>query len=393
MHRTAISASAPATTEIVTSSLVNSPDLMRRPTSEIRHGDNRRLIEQLPDSSVDAIICDPPYGLGHEPDALAMLQDWLRTGHHTVTGAGFMGKQWDAFVPQPAIWSECLRVLKPGGHLLAFGGTRTYDLVVLGIRIAGFEIRDQLQWLYGSGMNKVGYIKGKDGDHVVPGWGGALRPAHEPIVVARKPVVGTLFANLAEYQTGALNIDACRVGNQDGRGPSRWPTNVLHDGSPVVLAAFPDAPGQLAPTRGDHSAMNNSVYGAMRHGTTVKHPRKDAITSASRFFYCAKASRKDRDEGLDGKNTHVTVKPTALMRYLCRLVTPLGGTILDPFAGSGSTGKAAILEGFNFLGFELEFEYVQIAKARIEHATKTRANEALAKSRMSFDSVMPEVAA
>lgn len=347
------------------------------PTYNIQVGDNHDLIKALADNSIDAIVTDPPYGLANSKplDVRAMLRCWLDGEDLAVGGSGFMNRSWDAFVPQPSIWAECLRVLKPGGHLLAFGGTRTYDLVVLGLRLAGFEVRDQLQWLYGCGLNKVGYLKGEDGQPIVPGWGGALRPGHEPIVVARKPVVGTLTGTLATWGTGGFNIDGCRIEAEGGEGPSRWPNNILHDGSPEVLAAFPSARGQLAPTRGDQAPMHNAIYGAMKHGQTSKPPRQDSTTSAARFFYCPKASPRDRTEGLEGKNTHVTVKPTALMQYLCRLVTPKGGTVLDPFTGSGSTGKAAILEGFNFVGFELEPEYAAIAQARVAHAWQTRASE------------------
>lgn len=347
------------------------------PACLLHVGDNRKLIKALADNSIDSIVTDPPYGLADAKnlDVRAMLSCWLNREELDVKGGGFMNKRWDASVPQPPIWEECLRVLKPGGHLLAFGGTRTYDLVVMGLRLAGFEIRDQLQWVYGCGLNKVGYIKTKDGQQVVQGWGGALRPGHEPIVVARKPLDGTLTTNLAEWGVGALNIDACRIEAEGSVGPSRWPTNFLHDGSTEVLASFPDAPGQLAATRGDQAPMNNKIYGAMRHGGTSKAPRRDGSTSAARFFYCPKASRRDRDEGLTGRNTHVTVKPTALMRYLCRLVTPEGGTVLDPFAGSGSTGKAAALEGFGFIGFELDPEYAALAKARIEQVASDRGSE------------------
>lgn len=347
----------------------------------------------LGENSIDSVVTDPPYELG------------------------FMGKKWDnsgvAF--RVETWAAALRVLKPGGYLLAFSGSRTYHRMVCAIEDAGFEIRDQIMWIYGSG-----FPKSHNGE-----WGGtALKPAHEPIVVARKPLIGTVEANWLTYGTGALSIDGCRVGWPDGAAPEvgtsawggpakkltavpgqrgatvdrsppsqlgRWPANVIHDGSDEALAAFPQAPGQLADARNDGEAQGNAVYGPMRYERAAA-ARVESDKSAARFFYCAKASKKDRNEGLEGfatgsnmrvnapraneaakyatqvANTHPTVKPTDLMRYLCRLVTPPGGTVLDPFAGSGSTGKAAKLEGFQFLGFELSAEYVAIATARMEAA-------------------------
>lgn len=316
------------------------------------------------------------------------------------------------------IGRELLRVLKPGGHLLMFNGTRTYHHMVCGLEDAGFEIRDQLGWLYGSGFPKSHNQKGD-----WQGWGTALKPAWEPICLARKPLDGTVAENVLEHGTGALNIDGCRVGwpggvapqigtpgwgwpnkkstavpGQDGDtvervGPSdlgRWPANIVHDGSDEVLAAFPDAPGQQRHVGPEHGERpSRGIYGDFGARPDCV-PRIDASKSAARFFYCAKASRKDRDEGLEGApksttsdgpavaadnayqrgktlraNTHPTVKPTDLMRWLCRLVTPPGGLILDPFMGSGSTGKAALLEGFRFIGCEREDEYMPIALARI----------------------------
>ena len=312
---------------------------------------------------------------------------------------GFMGKEWDYDVPTVAIWSECLRALKPGGHLLSFGGSRTYHRMAVNVEDAGFEIRDQVMWVYGSGFPKshniskaidkaagaerevvgfdaqkaaqqtpnaglVGFsgAQGSNGDITAPatpaaqqwdGWGSALKPAHEPVVLARKPLgEKTLAANVLKHGTGAINVDGCRVEGRDrteyglanstrGRGstyghPSpnadfdatqgRFPANLIHDGSDEVLAGFPN--------------------------------------ENARFFYCAKASKSDRGE----RNIHPTVKPTDLMAYLCRLVTPPGGVVLDPFMGSGSTGKAAIREGFQFIGIEREAEYLAIARARIEAA-------------------------
>jgi site-specific DNA-methyltransferase (adenine-specific) len=320
----------------------------------------------IPDNSIDSIVTDPPYGLS------------------------FMGKKWDYDVPSEAIWRECLRVLKPGGHLLAFAGTRTQHRMAVRIEDAGFEIRDMIAWVYGSGFPKsldvskaidkaagaereVIGVAGKSGSarnsmagdfaggeymSTAPAtdaarqwarWGTALKPALEPITVARKPLIGTVAENVLAHGTGALNVDGCRVGDNagwsypSGRGGSgwhgreslsanlsepmaatqgRWPANLIHDGSEEVVGLLNDA---------------------------------------ARFFYCAKASKRDRNEG----NNHPTVKPTDLMRYLCRLVTPPGGTVFDPFMGSGSTGKAAAIEGFSFIGAEMQREYFDIAASRI----------------------------
>lgn len=261
-------------------------------------GNNLEVLPALPDASIDSVVTDPPYGLS------------------------FMGKSWDYDVPGVELWRQVIRVLKPGGHLLSFFGTRTYHRGVIQIEDAGFEIRDQIGWAYGSGFPKSHNL---DGAH--KGWGTALKPAWEPICVARKPLAGTVAENVMEHGTGALNIDGCRVGSIDGTGTARkpalvkdtaagfgkgeymggkgsslgrWPANVLHDGSPEVLAAFPDAPGQMASSRADGSAMGNKIYGAMNHGIVPMEPRKDLTSSAARFFYCAKTSRADREEGLDG---------------------------------------------------------------------------------------------
>ena len=369
----------------------------------------------MADNSVDAIVTDPPYGLS------------------------FMGKKWDYDVPEQAIWEECLRVLKPGGHLLAFAGTRTQHRMAVRIEDAGFEIRDMIAWVYGSGFPKSHSIgkaidreageRGAVGKRFVAaggdlpspernyddpplvleaakqwqGWGTALKPALEPITMARKPLIGTVAENVLAHGTGALNIDGCRVACDDvltapksdpanRRGVvgtamqaaggaernnaaqaasiaktmemGRWPANLIHDGSDEVLAAFPDAPGQQRST-GPEFERNAQVYGKFA-GVSEHHPRNDS-GSAARFFYCAKASKSDRGES----NGHPTVKPTELMRYLVRLVTQPGGTVLDPFCGSGSTGKAAVLEGFGFIGIEREAEYVAIAEARIVEARRS----------------------
>lgn len=350
-------------------------------------GDNLRLLRTMPDNSVDAIVTDPPYGLGKEPDALAMLRDWMDHGHHDVKSKkGFMGKTWDNFVPQPAQWKECFRVLKPGGQVLAFAGTRTQDLMALGLRIAGFEIRDLVAWIYGSGFPKVKTC---------------LKPALEPITLARKPGKSELQIDLCRVPSNeatgwggaaaggdtwnAENSGLCK-GGEARPVMGRWPANVIHDGSDEVLALFPHTKSPTSnggATVGE--APSTSSITPMRRG--VFNPIGDS-GSAARFFYCAKTNSTDRNEGCENlpdkdwsgdgaavperdnrpfnppKNNHPTVKPTALMRYLCRLVTPPGGTVLDPWMGSGSTGKAAKLEGFEFIGMEQDAGYFQIAQAR-----------------------------
>jgi len=340
-------------------------------TIRILTGDCREVLKTLPEASVDSIVTDPPYELG------------------------FMGNGWDrtGIANDPAMWAECLRVLKPGGHLLAFGGTRTYHRMACAIEDAGFEIRDQIGWAYGSGFPKS--LNGP--------WGGtALKPAWEPICMARKPLIGTVEANWREHGTGALNIDGCRVagakpettrgaGGQNGRygplgaqgrieddGRGRWPANLIHDGSEEVLQAFPDAPGQQADeSRTAPSSKTSNTYGRMNRagepsadsdnegavGFKMKPGARRLDTgSAARFFYCAKASKRDRG----GSNKHPTVKPTDLMRYLCRLITPPGGIVLDPFAGSGSTLLAADREGFDAIGIEMNPQYAEMARKRID---------------------------
>ena len=374
----------------------------------LHQGDCIEVMHGMADNSIDSIVTDPPYELG------------------------FMGKSWDntGIANSVTMWVEALRVLKPGGHLLAFSGSRTYHRMVCAIEDAGFEVRDQIMWIYGSGFPKSHNLDGE-----FDGWGTALKPAHEPICVARKPLIGTVAVNVLAHCTGALNIDACRVagdmptpyGNPtqaDGwrlnqretdwqpSAIGRWPANIIHDGSAEVLAAFPTAPGQQAPksftapsskTRNTFGARGRRPGGfgnvGAESGDSIPNgPMYTDSGSAARFFYCAKASKEDRNEGCgalplkasgmvsntsgqhitrrDGgapgptTNHHPTVKPTDLMAYLCRLVTPPGGTVLDPFMGSGSTGKAAMLEGFNFIGIDLSPEYVEIARARIEHAQR-----------------------
>jgi len=385
-------------------------------------GDCLEVLSTIPDNSIDSVVTDPPYGLA------------------------FMGKRWDYDVPSVEVWAECLRVLKPGGHLLAFAGTRTQHRMACRIEDAGFELRDMIAWVYGSGFPKS---KNLDGDW--QGWGTALKPALEPITVARKPLAGTVAANALAHGTGALHIDACRIPaesmpantgsgglprrrEQEQRGPGlvaqphaegRWPANLIHDGSDEVLAAFPDAPGQLADASlNSEQRKTQNVYGAMRRGREGEASANSANSgvvgfsmrpgarrldagSAARFFYCAKTNRRDRNEGCEemerrplhwssgdqnpgsfqsegtdktSQNHHSTVKPTDLMAYLCRLVTRPGGLVLDPFMGSGSTGKACMREGFQFIGIEREPPYMAIAEARIAHALECTESAAEAAS-------------
>lgn len=358
--------------------------------------DCRDVLRTLADNSIDSIVTDPPYALVSIVKRFGKPSSAPAKGNEAYqrASAGFMGKSWDtgevAFSEE--FWRECLRVLKPGGHVVAFSGTRTYHRMAVAIEDAGFEIRDQLGWLYGSGFPKSHNQKSE-----WEGWGTALKPAWEPIALARKPLDGTVAANLEKWGVGALNIDGCRVGDEvlpahsSGKNAlmgglqgtsitggavtpervGRWPANVAHDGSDEVIAAFPQT------TSGTFSGKRNqpktkNTFGAFEIRDEKGHVGDSG--SAARFFYCAKASRKDRDEGMPSKNTHPTVKPTDLMRWLCRLVTPKGGVILDPFMGSGSTGKAALLEGFKFIGCEREDEYMPIAEARIVAALPVNDN-------------------
>lgn len=414
-------------------------------------GDCLERLADLPDESIDACVTDPPYGIG------------------------FMGRAWDHAVPSVEVWREVFRVLKPGAHLLAFFGTRTYHRGAVAIEDAGFEIRDQIGWAFGVGFPKSHDVskaidreagaqretvtveaqnpkaagRGKDGTagatrpyieralaaggaHVTAGpkpvtdaarewsgWGSGLKPAWEPIVLARKPLTGTIAANVLAHGTGALNVDGCRIATDEltprdnkqsatwrtyGSGyaePSplgRWPANLIHDGSPDVLRLFPvTGPARVADVSDERRAeffrAGALALGGVSGRRDPANSHSDPGGSAARFFYCAKADASDREAGLrhmaertlhrvnpggmanDPKwapiarrNIHPTVKPTALMRYLCRLITPPGGTVLDPFMGSGSTGRGAMLEGFGFVGIDIDPEYLEIARARIAEA-------------------------
>ena len=419
---------------------------------ELLLGKMEEQLKNLEDNSVDSIVTDPPYGID------------------------FMGKKWDYKVPTKDMWSECWRVLKPGGHLISFSSARTYHRMAVEVEDAGFDIRDQIMWVYGSGFPKsynigLNYDKKHGIEREVlgdnpnsrpnvdvdnqthdygmtgkvnkltrgtgpwEGWGTGLKPAHEPMVLARKPFSEkTIIANVDKWGVGGINIDASRVDSDDNfdnvainKNPSqygfvklsnaapggnaeaidklkemgRFPANFIHDGSQDVLDLFPDSKGghwhDQKTTGGGKSWGGKSEY----KGTG---PKDKGDGSAARFFYVPKVSKKDRNEGLDGVveetrkpagdfrpsydqdgttgtaygrwgtglNTHPTVKPTDLMHYLIRMVTPAGGTVLDPFMGSGSTGKAAIRNGYNFIGIEMEEDSFEVAKARIEYESTTR---------------------
>lgn len=416
-------------------------------------GDCLAVMKTLPDNSVDSIVTDPPYGIGfmgkawdgadikarverrrsftsHDPNA------GPNGGHKSL--AAEAGKYeltpsaMRSFQQFSEEWArEAFRVLKPGGFVLSFASARTYHRMASGIEDAGFEVRDQIMWLFGSGFPKSRNLAkmdfaGTEAAAEWDGWGTALKPAHEPICMARKPLAEkTVGENVISHGTGAINIDACRVHSHDSEGyaytvqrmapgadqnktgkthqdgvafeghtkDGRWPANVIHDGSDEVLAAFPDAPGQAARVTGDEPTSNGFSgpvkFGGMLGRIQSSDPRLDS-GSAARFFYCAKASRADRNSGLGGSpaaavatnatmrecedadwsarngNHHPTVKPTDLMAYLVRLVTPPGGIVLDPFMGSGSTGKACMREGFKFIGIDKDAGYFQIAQARIK---------------------------
>lgn len=329
-------------------------------------GDCREVLAGLDSDSVDSIVTDPPYELG------------------------FMGRKWDAsgIAYNTEVWAQCLRVLKPGGHMIAFGGTRTWHRMAVAIEDSGFEIRDNIAWIYGSGfpksVNLGDKLEGWDG------WGTALKPAIEPIVLARKPIDETLTKNLSEWRVGGLNIDASRIEAASGDvkpvlGTKRT-NGIMGESSPRDEPSQPH-PGGRWPANVILDSDQAQILDADFDGV-------------ARYFYCPKASTADRNEGLDHlearrhsdrnvddgvggnnprnrtnkakKNFHPTVKPTALMRYLVKLVTPPNGLVLDPFCGSGSTGKAALTDGFRFLGVELTEEYLPIIEGRLRFVLEKR---------------------
>lgn len=429
---------------------------------ELHIGDCIEVMRSLPANSVDSVVTDPPYGIGfmgkawdgkdiearHAARSAAISHDPIAgpNGAHKSIAAeagryDLTPKAMRAFQEFSRAWAaEAFRVLKPGGHLLSFASSRTYHRMASGVEDAGFEIRDQCIWLYGEGFPKsLNVAKANEEAADWEGWGTALKPAHEPLVLARKPLAGTVVQNILAHSTGALNIDACRVASgerapftgagglprrsvEEQRGPGvvsepsplgRWPANVQHDGSVSVVALFPEDAGAQSPVKGtEPSPKTSGIYGAMKRvaepsqndandgavGFKMKPgARRIDEGSAARFFYCSKASATDRDEGLQAfalaqagiknvsgrgfaqgdpyaevlrRNTHPTVKPTDLMRYYVRLVTRRGGVVLDPFMGSGSTGKACMLENMEFIGIELDPAHERLARARIEFAQR-----------------------
>ena len=393
---------------------------------KLYNGNMLDMMEVIEPNSIDAIITDPPYELN------------------------FMNRKWDntGIAFQKETWKKCYDALKPGGHLLAFGGSRTFHRIACAIEDAGFEIRDTIMWLYGSGFPKsmniglaidkrngveskvIGIGKlGKEETHtsslnLVKGgfggefeikkaqnewgeWGTQLKPSYEPIIVCRKPCEGSIVDNVMKYGVGGINIDECRVPLENGEDNScgRFPANTIltYDETDFdeVCGGFPNTKSNASDSNYDKSTSN--IYGFAKSGTIKSGVHFDDEGSASRYFYCAKASKRDRDEGLNEfedyvlpkngsekrftvggskevslprKNIHPTVKPTSLIQYLVRLITPKGGTVLDPFNGSGSTGKACMYENadrnanYKYIGIELTEDYLPISKARIEFAEK-----------------------
>jgi len=404
------------------------------------------MLSHIEENSIDCVITDPPYHLtsitkrfGKEDSKEAQFG---KDGSFKRLSKGFMGKEWDGgdISFNPETWGKCFKALKPGGYLLAFGGSRTFHRIACAIEDAGFELRDTIMYLYGSGfpksLNIANAIAKREGakregagtkgstfpidnkyqEYILTknakqwqGWGSQLKPAYEPIIVARKPFKTSLVENVMKYGVGGINIDECRVETEDVMKPrnnkvgqngifnasggyvepnelGRFPANVIHDGSEEVISGFPSSNKQNGSITKPYK-INNQVYGDYGNCKTFEAYQDSG--SASRYFYTAKASKKDRDEGLgtleaveirggavktSRKNTHPTVKPCELMQYLIRLVAPKGATILDPFMGSGSTGKAVMFENrernadYKFIGIDLEKEYCEIAEMRINYA-------------------------
>jgi len=387
-------------------------------------GDCLDVLATLPENSVDSVVCDPPYHLtsivkrfGADGSPLPVTASQKRYGDKSFSDVpqgknpevqqfnrlsrGFMGKQWDGgdIAFQPSTWAAVLRVLKPGGYIVAFASSRGFGRMSVAIEDAGFINHPMFGWIFGSGFPKATRIKAEGYDGFRYG-GQATKPALEPVYMGQKPFSeATGTANILRWGTGALNIDGCRVegakpdttrgaGGNNGRyapiaaqgrilddGKGRWPANVIHDGSAEVLAAFPEAPGQQFTVKPDHAPkVGTDVYGDYG-ARPLTEPRGDE-GSAARFFYTAKA---DADDRLGSK--HPTVKPLDLMQYLVRLVTPPGGLVLDPFAGTGTTGEAAWREGMRAVLIEREPEYQADIARRMDLAENPTKRAAVAKSK------------
>jgi site-specific DNA-methyltransferase (adenine-specific) len=375
-------------------------------------GNNIDHLRSIPSNSIGAIVTDPPYGLGKEPDPRDVVRGWLINDEFKAGGSGYLGNDWDAFVPSPVVWMECYRILKPGGYMVAFAGSRTYDWLCLGIRFAGFGIKDSLHWIYSSGFpksrnigasidalagvereitgvhaaahmgnklsNTIDSLHGRDlGSEKVKyrrdnpatkaakewdGYGTQLKPSHEPAVLAQKPISeDTIAENVLRWGVGALNLGACDVAG-------KWPPNILVDGrASVSMTAAAGDPSNAFPVF-DHD-LDDWAY-----------------------MYCPKPSVREREEGLgklnahldrSGKiNIHPTVKPIKLMRWLVKLCTPHGQTVLDPYLGSGTTAIAAELEGRRWVGMELSTDYATVAWHRIDHYSELAAVAPLKKKKV-----------
>ena len=365
------------------------------------NGDCFDALKDHADNSIEAVVTDPPYGLGAcTPAQVAeCLQAWSSGKTWKPKGSGFMGKAWDAWVPPPELWREVLRVLKPGGHALVFAGSRTQDLMGMSLRLAGFEMRDVIQWLYGSGFPKSHDVskaldkmagaereviaKGKSGSTAIwsvnggmgsfnitapstaqakqwEGWGTQLKPAYEPALLVRKPLSGTVAQNTLDYGCGGLNIDGCRIETNEYIYTSGHGNKTSQS-----IGVFKGIETQQS---------KGQEFGRWPSNIILDKQASEQLeqqAGTSRFFYTAKPSVSERHAGIRAEgeraNVHPTVKPIDLMRYLIRLITPPHGTVLDPFMGSGSTGCAAALEGVSFIGIEREPEYFAIAQQRVAY--------------------------
>lgn len=359
-------------------------------------GDSEQVLKGFPSNSLFSCVTDPPYGLGAEPDVVELIKAWL-DNRKLKAKKGFMNEDWDGYVPHLSLWKEVFRVLREGAYLFTFASTRTSDLIGISLRLAGFEVRDQIAWIYGEGMPSGNLNVAEDlrkrGYDASPfeGMGTRLLPSFEPIIIARKPFKGPLYKNLLENQTGALNIKATRIPREDA--------DKLF--IPAVEKDYDFSRAQFQKSKKVGSVNTDCLDGGwprnviFEDGSILHVPE-----SAQRYFYCVKAKRSERELGTEGlpsktseeitqrkegsvgkdyggagagrtskdgvKNFHPTVKPVELMRYLCRMACPPNREILDPFMGSGTTGVASILEGFDFVGIEREEKFKKIAEARID---------------------------